>query len=376
MTSRKGHAARVSLAALLALAGWGWYGGAVRPADAASMDAEPAQQGRIQVYGAWHCSSDACDWYTVRDMGEFDRANRWLVDRGDGRPSVNYVVLAFVNPRKLLHRTTDAQNVAGLKRGMTPEVVRYFKSRGIRVSLSIGGVTYREDWNRALAENPRQLGLNAAELARRLGVGIEIDYEENREPNLAGLQRFIDAYRSVHPYDASGRNHAARLTIDLAAGTYWLAPLAQKAARDWLRTDRPVLDFANAMVPETQPAASEAIASWTQHVQGRQANVGVIPPVAPAKLTASVFLVHATSPSSECVDFTRSLQNTTSRWVQTVAPRGSGSTPGLLGYMFWAAERPRPRHISTAPPNSCERGVGAGARALNVPIPMPALRQR
>jgi hypothetical protein len=28
------------------------------------------------------------------------------------------------------------------------------------------------------------------------------------------------------------------------------------------------------------------------------------------------------------------------------------------------------------PPNTCENGVGTGATALNVPIPMPALRQQ
>ena len=55
-------------------------------------------------------------------------------------------------------------------------------------------------------------------MATELGVGIEIDYEENTDPNIDGLQQFIEAYRSVHPYDASGTNPAARLTIDLAAG--------------------------------------------------------------------------------------------------------------------------------------------------------------
>ena len=49
---------------------------------------------------------------------------------------------------------------------------------------------------------------------------------------------------------------------------------------------------------------------------------------------------------------------------------------GMLGYMFWAAERPSSRGIGTVPPNSCENGVGAGATALGAPIPMPALRAR
>jgi hypothetical protein len=34
--------------------------------------------------------------------------NRWLIDRGDGRPSVNLVVLSFVHPLKLLNGTTDS----------------------------------------------------------------------------------------------------------------------------------------------------------------------------------------------------------------------------------------------------------------------------
>src|SRR5262249_44413320 len=155
----------------------------------------------IQVYGAWHCSNDACLWGSVRDMANFDDNNHWLIDRGNGSPSVNLVILSFVNPLRLLNRTTDASTLNGVPRGMTPEVVRYFTDHGIRVMVSIGGITYVDDWNTALATNGIQLGLNAAALATSLGVGVEIDYEENSSPNLTGLQAFIDAYRSQHPYD-------------------------------------------------------------------------------------------------------------------------------------------------------------------------------
>jgi hypothetical protein len=48
----------------------------------------------------------------------------------------------------------------------------------------------------------------------------------------------------------------------------------------------------------------------------------------------------------------------------------------MLGYMFWAAEMPSTRRITTAPPNSCEGGVGAGATFYNIPVPMPSLRQQ
>jgi|SRR5205807_7596664 len=50
-------------------------------------------------------------------------------------------------------------------------------------------------------------------LAKNLGVGIEIDYEENTTPNLTGLQAFINAYRSQLPYEATGSNPAARLIL-------------------------------------------------------------------------------------------------------------------------------------------------------------------
>ena len=188
----------------------------VAPAQPAAATVTP-----LQVYGAWHCGNDFCAWGAVRTVTESDAQNHWLVDRGDGRPSVNVVVLSFVDPLKLLHLTGDGTTTAGVPRGMTPEIVGYFTSRGVRVMLSIGGITYTDAWNAALAENAAQLGRNAATVAQRLGVGIEIDYEENTNPNLVGLQAFIDAYRTALPYDASGANPAARLTIDVAAGDRW-----------------------------------------------------------------------------------------------------------------------------------------------------------
>ncbi|HEX6497544.1 MAG TPA: hypothetical protein VF054_00765 [Micromonosporaceae bacterium] len=329
---------------------------------------------QIQVYGAWHCGNDECTWATVRDVTEFDTQNHWLIDRGDGRPSVNLVVLSFVEPLKLLHQTTDATTSAGVPVGMTSEIVNYFTSRGVRVMLSIGGITYVDSWNSALAENAAQLGRNAAAVAQRLGVGIEIDYEENSSPNLTGLQAFIDAYRSVLPYDPTGANPAARLTIDVAAGDRWLIAIDRKATADWLRTDAPVLDYANAMVPSKQPSTSGAESNWQEHVDGKPTYSPPIPPLAPAKFTGAVYLAGAPQVRPECNDFPNSLQSSTGGYVQTVAPNGAGTTPGMLGYMFWAAERPSSRGLATTPPNTCEGGVGVGATTYGVPVPMPALR--
>src|SRR4051794_24288403 len=70
----------------------------------------------IQVYGVWHAGNDECTWATVRTVTEFDSKNHWLIDRGDGsgKPSVNLVILSFVNPLKLLNQTNDAGTVNGV----------------------------------------------------------------------------------------------------------------------------------------------------------------------------------------------------------------------------------------------------------------------
>ena len=325
----------------------------------------------IQVYGVWHAGNDYCTWGTVRDMNEFDSQNHWLIDRGDGHPSVNLVVLSFVNPLKLLNETTDLEPLKGIPIGMTQEIVNYFKDNGIRVTLSIGGITYTDDWNTALAVDATQLGLNAAKVANNLGVGIEIDYEEDRNPNLTGLQAFIDAYRSILPYDSTGENHAARLTIDLAAGDRWLIGICQKATTNWLTTDSPVLDYANAMVPSRQPSASGAIENWDEHIDGKSQYAPPIPPLAPCKFTGSLYLTDRKS-IPECVDFYSSIQYADRDYVTKILPNGAGTTPGMLGYMFWAAECPSTRKTCAT---DCRGGLGEGSDYFKIQIPMPPLRQ-
>jgi hypothetical protein len=332
---------------------------------------------QIQVYGAWHCGNDFCTWGSVRDMTDFDTKNHWLIDRGNGQPSVNLVILSFVQPVKLLNLTNDSQTANGIPIGMNSAIVNYFTSKGVRVMLSIGGVTYTSYWDQALAANATQLGINAANAAKTLGVGIEIDYENNNNPNLNGLQAFINAYRSILPYDATGANPAARLTIDLAAGDQYLVAIAATATADWLTTSNPVLDYANAMVPNKQPpSASAAESNWQEHISGYPRITPPVPPLAPAKLTGSLYIVTGKNPAPECTNFSASLEDSTGNYVQTVAPAGAGTTPGMLGYMFWAAECQGTHTICTTPPNTCQGGVGVGATTYNIPIPTPALRQQ
>jgi hypothetical protein len=331
----------------------------------------PVSAKPIQVYGVWHCGSDLCGWDNVADMTDFDRSNHWLIDRGDGKGSVNLVVLSFVDPLRLLNLTNDAHNIDGIPIGITQEIVSYFTRHKIRVMFSIGGYTYAKDWDQALATNPKQLGINAAHAAQRLGVGIEIDYENDHTPNLGGLDEFIAAYRSLLPYDAAAKNPAARLTIDLAMDDDYLVPLTQYATANWLTTGRPVLDYANAMVSSEQTSASMLEDGWREHIEGRAG----IPPLAPSKLTGSLFIATRGSVSAECTDFTKSLEKATGEFVRRVSPHGVGKTKGMLGYMFWAAECPGSRSACTVPPNTCENGVGVGAKVYKIALPMPPLRQ-
>ena len=332
---------------------------------------------QMQIYGAWHCGSDYCTWATVRNMTDFDTKNHWLIDRGDGSglPSVNLVILSFVQPLKLLNKTNDSGDVNGVPVGMNSSVVNYFTSHNVRVMLSIGGITYTTYWDQALSSNPTQLGLNAAALAKSLGVGIEIDYENTSSPNLTGLQSFVTAYRSQIPYDATGANPAARLTIDLGAGDRYLTDLSRYATANWLNDSSPVLDYANAMVPNKQPSTSSAEANWQEHITGKSNYAPPVPPLAPNRLTGSLYIVTGQNPAPECNNFSASLENSTGNYVETVPPNGAGTTDGMLGFMFWAAECQGTHSVCTTPPNTCEAGVGTGAKTYNIPLPMPPLRQ-
>lgn len=97
---------------------------------------------QIQVYGTWLCGTDECTWASAPNMTTFDDDNHWLIDRGNGTPSVNLVVLAFVNPLKLLDQTTDSGDVNGVPAGMTSAVVNYFTRAVRRHRLESGSPAY------------------------------------------------------------------------------------------------------------------------------------------------------------------------------------------------------------------------------------------
>jgi hypothetical protein len=323
----------------------------------------------IQIFGVWHAGNHYADWALVRGTTEFDEANHWIIDRGDGTPSVNLVVLSFLHPMQVLGMNED-NPASGVPVGMTQEVVDYFKDAGIRVMMSIGGVTYTDAWDEALAADPVQLALNAALIAETYGVGIEIDYERNTGANLEDLGIFIETYRLEHPFDPSGLNPAARLTIDLAAGGRYLQELNRHATIHWLDNDNPVLDYANAMVHRK----SGSPANWQEHITGMPTYDPEIPPKAPNRLTGGLYLK---GDMANCTDFYNSEQWEHAEWLQAVPAEGAGTTAGMLGFMFWAAEYPTARrnYVATVPPNTCEGGMGVAATVFDIPVPMEPLRQ-
>ena len=331
------------------------------------MESALRAQTQIQVYGVWHCYTDGCGWLSVPNMTTFDTDNHWLIDRGNGQPSVNVVVLSFVNPVDLMNLTTNSTTTNGIPIGMNTAVVNYFQSKGVRVMFSIGGIRFVKNWEKALSSNPTQLGINAANAAKQFNVGMEIDYEKSSNPNLTGFQEFISAYRSVIPYDPTGNNFAARLTIDLGNDDLYLQSLSAYATAHWLSTSIPVLDYANAMVASEKTTVSALETGWAQHVNG----VSGVPALAPAKLTGSLWLI-AGKPN--CATFSTSDQKAAANFVETIPPNGAGTTNGMLGFMFWAAGCQGQGTGCTFPPTTCEGGMGAACTTFNIPIPMPALR--
>lgn len=331
----------------------------------------------MQVYGAWHCSTDFCTWAAVSSPTTFDTDNHWMIDRDMNntyQPSVNLVVFSFIQPVKLMDLTNDSGDTNGVPTAMNASAVSYFQSRGVRVMFSIGGQTYTSDWDTALATDPATLGTNAANVAKQFNVGIEIDYENSSSPNLSGLEDFINAYRAVNPYDPTGNNPAARLTIDLGAGDQYLSSLAAYATTNWLTTSNPVLDYANAMVVRANTSVSAYESDWSEHIDGYP-TLGV-PPLAPAKMTGSFFLVNS-KPIANCVGpFSSSQQSAASNFVESVAPDGAGTTAGMLGLMFWAAGCQGTHTACTFPPNTCQNGMGVAATTFKIPVPMPGLRQQ
>jgi len=282
-----------------------------------------SQAAPSKLFGLWYCGDDYCDWAAEPNLNNA----QWIVNRGDGKPTANVVILAFVDPLALLQQTTNSITLNGIPRGMTKNVVNFFSSKGVSVQISIGGAAYTSNWDQALSINTKQLATNVANMAKNLGVGIEIDYENENSATLNNLDTFVKTYRSIIAYGESAGN---LLTVDTGAGTGYLTSVSVKAS-GWLNSSQ--VNWENAMVTGSPyDDASTPEYYWTQHLTG--ASWASLPPVAPNQLTGGMY---ASSGAKECKQFDGTVLQQIIPWVEQQKMRG---------IFFWAAGCPGPNNCA------------------------------
>ena len=115
---------------------------------------------------------------------------------------------------------------------------------------------------------------------------------------------------------------------------------------------------------------------WQEHVDGKPQYAPPVLPLAPARFTGALYLK---GNIANCLNYGASEQKADANYVQKVLPNSvafpTGFTPGMLGYMFWAAGTPSARR-GYVPTTDCTGGMGVAAGIFNVPVPMPALREK
>jgi len=274
--------------------------------------------------GVWYCGDDQCAWAITPNL---DSA-RWIIDRGDGKPTASIVILSFLDPLAIVSQITDERTLEGIPKGITSDVVNFFQSRGVNVMFSVGGEAYTDDgrWDQALLQ-PQILAQNLANIALKFGVGIEIDYESENTQSLSALDTLITTYRRLIP--VSNQPHAL-LSADLGAGTGYLTKVS-KWASNWLNSSS--LNWVNAMVTGSPySSAADAEQYWQQHLDG--VNWASIPPVDPKQLVVSLY---ASSQSKNCKSFEGTVLQAVLPWIKT---------KGTKGIFFWAAGCPSTTCVS------------------------------
>jgi len=278
------------------------------------------------VYGIWHCGSD-CAWTSQPDLS----SSAWIVNRGDGKPTSNVVIFSFMDPIALVNSQNSGGYTNGVPNGMISSL-SYFTSHGIRVIFSIGGAAWSSRFVSALNQNAEQFARNAATVAMKYNVGIEIDVEVDSSSYSSQLTTFVNTFRQIIPYDNSpnASSHTI-LNIDVGAGTGYLGTLAT-LARGWVSSNK--INWVNAMVSDTPwNNINSATAAWQQHLS--------------AGLPANRLVVCHYG-SNTCNTYSGILQQTVS-WVQS---------KGVKGISFWAAGEGGGEYVK-----NCQ-GIEQGSHAL------------
>src|SRR5258708_20142392 len=122
------------------------------------------------------------------------------------------------------------------------------------------------------------------------------------------------------------------------------------------------------MVSSQKTAIGSSESLGQQHINGPS---GSVPPLAPAKLAGSVWVV-GNNVIPNCNSYSSSDQEVAANFVETIAPTGAGTTPGMLGYMFWGGGCQGNGTVCTFPPDTCLAGGGPGPPRPNFPTPLPS----
>jgi len=286
-----------------------------------------AQLSLEKIYGVWHCGDDQCSWAIPTNLSN----SQWIINRGDGKPTANVVILSFVNPLDLLQQTNNQQVKNGIPVGFTSQVLSFFKNAGITLLFSIGGAAYSNLWDQALSSDSTQLAKNAAAAAQQYGVGIEIDYENDNGQSLDALDNFVKVYRSIIPFNDSPTPPAESLiTVDLGAGTGYLTGISQHAS-GWLNSS--LANWANAMVScSPWPNVQAASPYWLEHLDGT--HWAGIPAMEPSQLLVSNYV---SSDAPNCATYSGTVLEGTITWVNNYTTRG---------LMFWSAGCPGPNNCA------------------------------
>jgi len=280
------------------------------------------------VYGIWHCGTD-CAWTSKPDLS----SSAWILNRGDGKPTTDVVILSFMDPIALVNGQNSGGYTNGVPNGMIQSYT-YFTSKGIRVIFSIGGAAWSSRFVSALQQNAAQLAKNAAACALKYDVGIEIDVEVDNNSYASQLTTFVDTFRATIAYNGSpdAPSHTI-LNIDVGAGTGFLGSLAT-LARGWVASNK--INWVNAMVSDKPwTNINDATNAWQQHL-----NAGL-----PANR-----LVVCHYGSNTCNTYSGILQQTVS-WAQSKHVRGIS---------FWAAGAGGGEYVSNC------KGIEQGSQAFLV----------
>lgn len=245
------------------------------------------------ILGVWHCGNDECAWLSTPPLEDSD----WILDRGDGNPTVNLVTLTFVNPQ--IMQVTVAMS----------KFIRHFQYAGLDVMLSLGGPWINPGVWEFLLKNPVAFADNVTKIALSFNVGMEIDY---RGKNVHAFAAFVREYRKKIPYNEDNAN---RLTmrigneaLDLAnASISW----ANEGLINWVSADAP---------PHPYPSTDAAKNMWNDLLSGGPH----LPSISPNKLICAMWLQN----SNNCENRDETFFGQVMGWLQDRHVRGS---------FFWAS---------------------------------------